>query len=150
MDSFLCHNLCSSPSCIRNCTERYNYGLNIVYKKISIWWNNTHVNAIIIYCDICIIIKNVKKRKKDIRYRKDFFPDTPKKNSENYFPKKPSCEYSVNDNSNGDDSIDDDSIDDDDDENEVYSDNDNDEDSLHLVPICYAMRTWFAYITWTS
>lgn len=112
-------------------------------KKISIWWNNTHVNAIKIYCDICSIIKNVKKRKKDIRYRKDFFFLIPLKKTLKLFPKKNiPGEYSVNDNSNDDHGTDDD----DDDENEAYSDNVDDEDSLHLVHICYAIKTWFAYI----
>lgn len=47
-------------------------------------------------------------------------------------------EYSVNDNSV-----------DDDDEIEVYDD-DNNEDRLHLLHICYVVGTQFACITWSS
>ena len=78
-------------------------------------------------------------------YRKDFFflMTGPKRNSENYFPKKhiPS-EYSVHDNSDEDDV--------DDDGNEVYDDYKNDGDSLHLLHICYVVGTQFAYIIWSS
>lgn len=81
--------------------------------------------------------KKCKKEEKRYKIQERFFFLIPLKKTLKLFPKKNiPGEYSVNDNSN-----DDHGTDDDDDENEAYSDNVDDEDSLHLVHIFYAIRT---------